>query len=63
VLPTNPDHNGFYEDLNGRKDFTGVQLYFEHVKLIGENEPLAAFDMKGNGRIDFDDIVKLFNEI
>jgi hypothetical protein len=27
------------------------------------HEPIAAFDPNGNGRIDFADIVALFNEI
>ncbi len=28
---------------------------------IAENEPVAAFDYDGNGRIDFADVVRLFN--
>jgi hypothetical protein len=30
---------------------------------IAANEPVSLFDLNGNGRIDFADIVALFNEI
>jgi PKD repeat protein len=65
VLPTDPDHDGIYEDLNGngRLDFADVVLYFNQITWIEANEPIAAFDLNGNGRIDFADIVALFNEI
>jgi hypothetical protein len=33
------------------------------MSWIAANEPIAAFDLNGNGRIDFADIVALFNEI
>jgi hypothetical protein len=33
------------------------------MQWIAANEPVSAFDFKGNGRIDFNDIVKLFGEI
>jgi len=29
---------------------------------ITANEPVTAFDMNGNSRIDFNDIVRLFEE-
>jgi len=63
--PTDPDHDGIYEDLNGngRLDFADVVLYFNQMTWIAANEPIAAFDLNGNGRIDFADIVALFNEI
>jgi parallel beta-helix repeat protein len=63
--PTDPDHDGIYEDLNGntRLDFADVVLYFNQMEWIAENEPVTAFDLNGNGRIDFADIVRLFGEI
>jgi trimeric autotransporter adhesin len=63
--PTDPDEDGFYEDLNanGRKDFNDVVLMFNQMQWIAANEPICAFDFNGNGRIDFNDIVKLFGEI
>ncbi|RPI38390.1 MAG: hypothetical protein EHM53_09010 [Methanoregulaceae archaeon] len=64
-LPTDPDGDCIYEDLNanGRLDFADVVLYFNQMTWIAANEPIAAFDLNGNGRIDFADIVALFNEI
>lgn len=64
-LPTDPDGDGFYEDLNGntRKDFNDVVLYFRNMAWIARNEPVSAFDFNSNGRIDFNDIVRLFREI
>jgi PKD repeat protein len=64
-LPTDPDNDGIYEDLNGngRLDFADVVLYFNQMTWIAGNEPITAFDLNGNGRIDFADIVALFNEI
>jgi PKD repeat protein len=63
--PTDPDGDGFYEDLNAnaRKDFNDVVLMFNQMQWIAANEPVSAFDFNGNGRIDFNDIVKLFGEI
>jgi PKD repeat protein len=64
-LPTDPDHDGIYEDLNAnaRLDFADVVLYFNQMTWIAANEPIPAFDLNGNDRIDFADIVALFNEI
>jgi C1A family cysteine protease len=64
-LPTDPDGDGIYEDLNGntRLDFADVVLYFNQMEWIAANEPVTAFDLNGNGRIDFADIVRLFGEI
>ena len=58
-LPTDPDKDGLYEDLNGngRLDFADVVLFFDQMDWITANEPVTAFDMNGNGRIDFNDIV------
>jgi hypothetical protein len=63
--PTDPDHDGIYEDLNanGRLDFADVVLYFNQMEWIAANEPVSAFDLNGNERIDFADIVRLFGEI
>jgi hypothetical protein len=64
-LPTDPDGDCIYEDLNGnnRLDFADVVLYFNQMEWIATNEPVSAFDFNGNGRIDFNDIVRLFGEI
>jgi chitinase len=65
AVPADPDHDGLYEDLNGdgRTDDADVVLYFRQMGWIAANEPVSAFDMNANSRIDFDDIVRLFREI
>ncbi len=40
-----------------------VVLYFNQMAWIAANEPIAAFDYNGNGRIDFADVVWLFNHL
>jgi PKD repeat protein len=40
-----------------------VTLYFNQMAWIGANEPPAAFDYNGNGRIDFADVTWLFNHL
>jgi len=64
-IPTDPDSDGLYEDLNAnaRKDFNDVVVMFNQMQWIAAHEPISAFDFNGNGRIDFNDIVKLFGEI
>ena len=65
ALPTDPDSDGIYEDLNGngRKDFDDVVLFFDQLDWIAANEPVSAFDPNGNSRADFDDIVRIFEEL
>jgi PKD repeat protein len=63
--PTDPDHDGLYEDLDadGKAGFSDVTLFFSQMEWIGKNEPVSLFDFNGNHRTDFDDIVQLFGEI
>ena len=44
-------------------DFADVVLYFNQMTWIAANEPVSAFDYNGNGRIDFADVVWLFNNL
>jgi len=44
-----------------REDFNDVVLYFNEMAWITANEPVPAFDYNGNGRIDFADVVRLYN--
>jgi PKD repeat protein len=62
--PTDPDHDGIYEDLNGNggMDIDDVTVFFKELDWIGVNEPVSAFDLNGNGRVEFSDIVLLFRE-
>ncbi len=63
--PTDPDHNGYYEDLNGNGiiDFDDVVAYYGNMDWIKQNEPVASFDYNKNNLIDFDDVVKLYGVI
>jgi PKD repeat protein len=65
LLPTDPDHDGLYEDTNGngRPDFTDVVLFFKNVAWTGTHEPIAAFDFNRNGSIDFNDLIVLFRKM
>jgi PKD repeat protein len=40
-----------------------VIVFFENTDWIAANEPIALFDFNGNGRIDFADIVLLYDEV
>jgi PKD repeat protein len=64
-VPTDPDGDGLYEDINGngRKDFNDVVVFFNYLEWVVSNEPISNFDLNGNGRIDFNDIVKLFEKL
>ena len=64
-LPTDPDNDGLYEDINGngRQDFHDVVVFYENLEWVPDNEPVECFDFNGNKRIDFDDIVKLYEEL
>ncbi|WP_440949552.1 C1 family peptidase [Methanosphaerula subterraneus] len=63
--PTDPDHDGLCEDLNGNgvTDFNDVTLFFNQMDWIGAHEPVEAFDFNKNGQIDFGDIVVLFERV
>jgi PKD repeat protein len=63
--PTDPDHDGLYEDLsgNGSMSFVDVNLFFQYITWIIGNEPVAAFDFTGNGSLSFVDVVRLFQEV
>jgi PKD repeat protein len=64
-LPTDPDHDGSYEDINGNgiMDFDDVVAYYVYMDWISENTPVTLFDYNNNNIIDFDDVVKLYNLI
>jgi outer membrane protein assembly factor BamB len=64
-LPTDPNGDGLYEDMNGNGalDFNDVVLFFNQMDWIADNEPIRAFDFNADGQIDFNDIVMLFNSL
>lgn len=63
--PTDPDHDGIFEDLdgNGWIGFNDVVLYFNQMSYIENNEPIGAFDYDRSGFIGFNDVVWLFGRI
>jgi PKD repeat protein len=65
LIPTDPDHDGLYEDLNGNDEagFNDVVLFFKTIDWIADNEPVFAFDFNQNGAIGFQDIVMQFMEL
>jgi len=64
-LPTDPDGDGEYEDLNGngRLDSEDVVLLFQNKDSEAVTDNADAYDFNDNGRIDFDDINELFEEL
>jgi PKD repeat protein len=64
-LPTDPDHDGLYEDLNGDGTitFTDVSTFFYNIHWIENNEPVTLFDYDQNRMIDFGDILVLNQKI
>jgi PKD repeat protein len=61
--PTDPNHDGLYEDINGNGnlDFNDVVIYYDNIDWIEKNAPLASFDYNHNNLIDFNDVVKLYD--
>lgn len=65
IVPTDPDGDQLYWDLNGNGavDFADLILYFNYMWWIEANEPIVLFDYNGNGNIDFNDLILLYNKI
>ena len=65
VMPTDPNEDGKYEDLNGNEqaDYADVNIFFVSYSWIEGNEPPEVFDFNNNGRLDMADIVVLFDSI
>jgi YVTN family beta-propeller protein len=59
--PTDPNHDGLYEDINGNGvlDFDDIVTYYDNIDLMKQNGLTAFFDYNHNGLIDFDDVKKL----
>ena len=64
-VPTDPDDNGMYEDVDGDGvfGFADLVLFFNQMAWIAGNEPPGCFDYNNNGRIDFGDVVWLFDTL
>jgi len=65
AAPTDPDSDGFYEDVNGngRVDYADVRLLFAELDSNTVTSNARAFDFNQNDRLDFDDVVTLFEEV
>ena len=65
TVPTDPDGDGHYEDLNGngRMDAGDIQTLFENLESDSVRLNTDAYDLNDNGRMDYDDIVSLHREI
>lgn len=63
--PTDPDNDGFYEDLNGNQDidFNDLYIFFKSMNWIEGNIPVNPFDYNINGHADFQDLFVLFRYI
>ena len=48
---------------NARKYFDDVVYMVNQMQWITVHEPVGVFDLNGTGRIDFNDIVKVFGTI
>jgi PKD repeat protein len=66
--PTDPDSDGFYEDINGDGNFDldDVNMFFnmyvsDEIQYLSEN--LAAFDFNNNGKIDIGDIQAMYEKL
>jgi PKD repeat protein len=66
-LPTDPDGDGLYEDINGNGilDFDDVVAFYQNMTWVAGNTAVGIepYDFNGNGRIDYDDVVVLYYRI
>jgi len=64
-VPTDPNGDGLYEDVdgNGRIGFNDVVVYYTNLQFVADKEPVEAFDYDGNGRIGFNDVIVLYGMV
>ena len=64
-MPTDPDGDGLYEDLNGNLviDYNDLQIYFLQMNWLSANEPIRPFDYNKNSNIDYNDLQLLFKKM
>jgi hypothetical protein len=62
--PTDPDNDGFYEDINGDGSLSeaDVTLLAENIESENVKNNPSAYDFNGNGRVDYADVVALSKE-
>ncbi len=64
-VPTDPDGDGRYEDLNGngRMDLQDPTVFFTYFSWLQSQGNTSAYDFNGNGALDLSDVQALFTEI
>jgi PKD repeat protein len=64
TLPTDPDGDGRYEDVNGdgKFDIVDVQAFFANRNSSAVQNNPNAFDFNGDGSVDSLDVQALFDE-
>jgi len=64
-LPTDPDDDGLFDDINGNGwlEYGDPKLLFEQMIFAMGEEPIGQFDFDGNGFIGFGDVVKLYQMV
>jgi len=64
-IPTDPDGDGKYEDLNGngRIDLQDPSTFFQYFNWIKENSLVSQFDFNNNSVLELGDIQALFSEV
>lgn len=65
LVPTDPDNDGLYEDVNGNGwlEYDDVRVFFEQILFAMKNEPEKLFDFDSNGFIGFGDVMELYGMI
>ena len=63
-LPTDPDHDGLYEDINGNGDleFTDCVIFNNNLDMVTPDQ-IKYYDFNHNGDIEYADAVLLYNMI
>ncbi len=60
---TDPDGDGYYEDLDGDVDYDDVAEYTERLRSDAFQRDAEYYDYNGNGEVDFADAVELFRQV
>jgi alkaline phosphatase D len=63
--PTDLDEDGRYEDVNGNgeREYDDVVVLFEGFESQSVRSSVGRFDFNANDRLDFADIVRLFEAV
>ncbi|NLV27874.1 MAG: S8 family serine peptidase [Methanomicrobiales archaeon] len=64
-LPTDPNDDGLYEDINGNGwlEYDDTKLLFDQILFAIKEQPLGQFDFDGSGFVGYGDVVKLYQMV